>query len=144
MGGTEQELPTWARRMWNEAGSPDLEPHLSVTSGPLLERRHGLRKDDLVEIAIDTRSLPEGSDATVRGRLLSSGKTAVELLCEDGRLRYVSRSIITQVTLVAHLRPAYLEDSELIEFERKDMKRRTDLQERAEKSTKGRDTVLWG
>ena len=80
----------------------------------------------------------------MRGRLLSSGKTAVELLCEDGRLLYVSRSIITQVTLVAHLRPAYLEDSELIEFERKDMKRRTDLQERAEKSTKGRDTVLWG
>ena len=43
---------------WEEMGSPSLSK-LSVHNGDLLERRHGLRKDDLVEILLDARAFKE-------------------------------------------------------------------------------------
>ena len=39
--------------MWKDLGSPDIEDLQSVHTGDLLDRRHGLRKDDLIEIQID-------------------------------------------------------------------------------------------
>ena len=65
--------------MWAEAGEPDLESLGSVLDGKLLGRRPGLRKDDLIEIHLDARSFPPDADTIRRGRLISTGKTSIEL-----------------------------------------------------------------
>ena len=137
--------PAWAKDMWEELGAPELEGMEAVTSGDLLDRRYGLRRDDLVEMLLDARALPDDKDPWIRGRLVSSGKMTVELLGEDGKLHYISRDVIVEVILVAHMRPAYLDDVELMAFEREDMKRRNKLNEKVEKEGEGRDdTHLWG
>ena len=142
---TEDGLPAWAKEMWEELGSPELENIGAITSGDLLDRRYGLRRDDLIEMLLDARALPKGMDPWLRGRLVSSGKMTVELLTEDGKLHYISRDVIVEVILVAHMRPAYLDDKELLAFERDDMKRRNKLNEKVEKESDGRDdTHLWG
>lgn len=139
------DLPEWAKSMWEELGSPDLDELKSVHSGDLMERRHGLRKDDLVEIQMDARALREGEETWIRGRLLSSGKSSIELLTTDGDHIYLAREVIVKVVLVAHTRPAYIDDKELLEFERADQKRRSNLHEKVEKKTKGNDdSHLWG
>ena len=144
-GMIEDGLPAWAKEMWEELGCPELQDIEAVTSGDLLNRRYGLRRDDLVEMLLDARALPEGKDPWMRGRLVSSGKMTVELLTEDGKLHYISRDVIVEVILVAHMRPAYLDDKELLAFEREDMKRRNKLNEKVEKEGEGRDdTHLWG
>ena len=139
------DLPEWAKSMWEELGSPDLDELKSVHSGDLMERRHGLRKDDLVEIQMDARALREGEETWIRGRLLSSGKSSIELLTTDGDHIYLAREVIVKVVQIAHTRPAYIDDKELLEFERADQKRRTNLHEKVEKKTKGNDdSHLWG
>ena len=139
------DLPEWANSMWEELGSPDLDELKSVHSGDLMERRHGLRKDDLVEIQMDARALREGEETWIRGRLLSSGKSSIELLTTDGDHIYLAREVIVKVVLIAHTRPAYIDDKELLEFERADQKRRSNLHEKVEKKTKGNDdSHLWG
>jgi len=131
--------------MWEELGSPDINDLQSVHTGDLMERRHGLRKDDLVEIQLDARALRDGDETWVRGRLLSSGKSSIELLTTDDEHVYIAREVIVRVVLVAHTRPAYIDDKELLEFERADQKRRTNLHEKVEKKTKGNDdSHLWG
>ena len=127
------DLPEWAKSMWEELGSPDLDELKSVHSGDLMERRHGLRKDDLVEIQMDARALREGEETWIRGRLLSSGKSSIELLTTDGDHIYLAREVIVKVVLIAHTRPAYIDDKELLEFERADQKRRSNLHEKVEK-----------
>ncbi len=139
------DLPEWAKSMWEELGSPDLDELKSIHSGDLMERRHGLRKDDLVEIQMDARALREGEETWIRGRLLSSGKSSIELLTTDGDHIYLAREVIVKVVLIAHTRPAYIDDKELLEFERADQKRRSNLHEKVEKKTKGNDdSHLWG
>ncbi len=139
------DLPDWARSMWEDLGSPELEDLKSVHTGDLMERRHGLRRDDLVEIQLDARSLVEGEETWVRGRLLSSGKSSIELLTSEGDHVYLARDVIVRVVLIAHTRPAYIDDKELLEFERADQKRRSNLHEKVEKKTKGNDdSHLWG
>ncbi len=139
------DLPEWAQSMWEELGSPDINDLQSVHTGDLMERRHGLRKDDLVEIQLDARALRDGDETWVRGRLLSSGKSSIELLTTDDEHVYIAREVIVRVVLVAHTRPAYIDDKELLEFERADQKRRTNLHEKVEKKTKGNDdSHLWG
>ena len=139
------DLPEWAKSMWEELGSPDLDELKSVHSGDLMERRHGLRKDDLVEIQMDARALREGEETWIRGRLLSSGKSSIELLTTDGDHISLAREVIVKVVLIAHTRPAYIDDKELLEFERADQKRRSNLHEKVEKKTKGNDdSHLWG
>ncbi len=139
------DLPDWAKSMWEELGSPELEELQSVHTGDLMGRRHGLRKDDLVEIQLDSRTIVDGEEAWVKGRLLSSGKSSIELLTTEGSHEYLSREIIVRVVLVAHTRPAYIDDKELLEFERADQKRRSNLHEKVEKKTKGNDdSHLWG
>jgi hypothetical protein len=108
-------------------------------------RRHGLRKDDIVEIQLDARSLREGDDTWVRGRLLSSGKSSIELLTIEREHIYLAREVIVKIVLITHTRPAYIDDKELLEFERADQKRRSNLHEKVEKKTKGNDdSHLWG
>ncbi|RJV00728.1 MAG: hypothetical protein DWC06_05630 [Candidatus Poseidoniales archaeon] len=131
--------------MWEDLGSPELSDVESVHTGDLMDRRHGLRKDDFVEIQLDARALRDSDDTWVKGRLLSSGKSSIELLTTDGNHIYLAREVIVQVVLVAHTRPAYIDDKELLEFERADQKRRSNLHERVEKKTKGNDdSHLWG
>ena len=139
------DLPDWALGLWKELGSPALEKLQSVHYGDLLDRRTGLRRDDLIEILIDARALLPDADPWVRGRLISSGKTSLEVLDEDGVQRFIARDTIVQIVLVAHTRPAYIDDKELLAFEREDMKRRSTLHEKVEKETTGNDDAhLWG
>lgn len=139
------DLPDWAKSMWEELGSPDLSDLQSVHTGDLMERRHGLRKDDLVEIQLDARAFREDDETWVRGRLLSSGKSSLEILTSEGEHAYIARDVIVKIVLVAHTRPAYIDDKDLLEFERADQKRRTNLHEKVEKKTKGNDdSHLWG
>ena len=138
-------LPEWAIGLWNDLGSPSLEDLQGVLHGDLLERRNGLRRDDLVEILIDARALLPDAEPWVRGRLISSGKTSLEILDGDGVQRFIARDTIVQIVLVAHMRPAYIDDKELLAFEREDMKRRSTLHEKVEKETAGNDDAhLWG
>tara|TARA_B100001094_G_scaffold285549_1_gene299763 strand:+ start:731 stop:1126 length:396 start_codon:yes stop_codon:yes gene_type:complete len=131
--------------MWESLGSPKIEEMESVHTGDLMDRRHGLRKDDLVEIQIDARALRDDDDTWARGRLLSSGKSSIELLTVEGEHVYLAREVIVRVVLIAHTRPAYIDDKELLEFERADQKRRSNLHEKVEKKTKGNDdSHLWG
>lgn len=139
------ELPKWAKSMWGDLGSPKLKGLKSINVGDLMERRHGLRRDDLVEIQLDARALANDDESWVRGRLLSSGKTSIELLTTAGDQVYLARDVIVRVVLVAHTRPAYIDDTELLEFEREDQKRRSSLHEKVEKKTNGiADSHLWG
>ncbi|HJM54656.1 MAG TPA: hypothetical protein QGI72_00250 [Poseidonia sp.] len=139
------ELPDWAQSMWKDLGSPKLEGMTSVHNGDLLERRHGLRKDDLIEVHMDVQVFSDPSQAYIRGRLLSSGKTSLEILGDDGRSHFIARDIVVRIVLVAHTRPAYIDDDELLAYEREDMKRRSTLHEKVEKQTKGNDdSHLWG
>ena len=144
-GHTTWHLPKWAKSMWKDLGSPDIEFLKSVHTGDLLDRRHGLRKDDLIEIQIDARALRDNDDTWIKGRLLSSGKTSIEILTIDGQHVYLARDVIVRLVLVAHTRPAYIDDKELLEFERDDHKRRSNLHEKVEKNSKGNDdSHLWG
>lgn len=139
------ELPTWAVGLWKDLGSPSLDKLQGVHTGDLLERRNGLRRDDLIEILIDARALLPDAEPWVRGRLISSGKTSLEILDADGVRRFVARDTVVQIVLVAHTRPAYIDDKELLAFEREDMKRRSTLHEKVEKETTGNDDAhLWG
>lgn len=139
------EVPDWAEKMLKQMGSPKIEDFVSVVKGDLLERRHGLRRDDIISIQLDSRSLRDDDEHIMRGRLLSSGKTSIELLDEDGTHQYIARDVIVKITLICHTRPAYIDDSELLTFERADMKRRNKLHETVEKKTnKSDDSHLWG
>ena len=139
------DLPEWAVGLWNDLGSPSLNKLQGVHNGDLLERRNGLRRDDLIEVLIDARALLPDVNPWVLGRLISSGKTSLEILDEDGVQRFIARDTIVQIVLVAHTRPAYIDDKELLAFEREDMKRRSTLHEKVEKETTGNDDAhLWG
>jgi hypothetical protein len=139
------DLPDWAKLMWEDMGSPELEGLEAVHNGDLLERRQGLRRDDLVEIHMNVQAFAKPEDAYIRGRLISSGKSSLEILTEDGRCHFISREVIVRLVLIAHTRPAYIDDKELLAFEREDMKRRSQLHEKVEKETMGDDDGhLWG
>jgi len=140
----EADLPDWAIPMWEEVGSPKLQQIQPVHAGDLLGRRTGLRRDDLVEIILDSRALTKGADSCVRGRLVSRGKGTLEILDQGGDFRYLHNDVIVEIRLIAHLRPAYIDDKELLEFERADQKRRSELHEKVEKNTGRDDGHLWG
>jgi hypothetical protein len=138
-------LPDWASTMWQDLGSPDLSACASVSAGDLFDRRHGLRRDDLVEVLVDVRCLPEGHDPWVRGRMLSRTPSSIELLTPDGQHLYLAREVLVQINLIAHTRPAYIDDDELLAFERKDHKRRSSIHEDVERKADGKDdSHLWG
>ena len=105
---------------------------ISIFANPLVGRDYGL-------------DVPESANEWVRGRLVGTNKMSVEILDVDGTYRYITRDVIVEVRLIAHLRPAYIDDSELLHYEREDQKRRTKLHEDVEKRTKGTDDGhLWG
>ena len=150
MAGTRKgkridDLPGWARRIHEEYGSPELSDLQDVFHGPLLERRSGLRKDALIEILLDSRALPGDAAPWVRGMLIGTSRNAVEILDESGGFRSIARDVIVEVRLVTHLRRPYIEDKELLTFEKEDVSRRSSMQEEAERSADGSDdSHLWG
>ncbi len=98
------DLPAWAKRFAEEYGTEDLGGRGDVFFGPLIDRRSGLRKDDLIELLIDARALREDDDPWVRGMLLATSRNAVEMLDEFGQYRSIARDVIVEVRLVTHLR----------------------------------------
>jgi hypothetical protein len=62
----------------------------------------------------------------------------------NGDFRAISRDVIIEIKLVIHMRRTYLEDEELLKFEKEDIKRRANVQEIAEKQAEGRiDSHIW-
>ncbi|MBJ99437.1 MAG: hypothetical protein CMB48_00225 [Euryarchaeota archaeon] len=142
---SEVKLPDWAIPLWEELGCPDIEANSDVLEGSLLNRRHGLRMDDIIEIELDARAYPKDSELKIKGRLMSSGKNMIEIKSDEGDVSYVAKDVIVRMKLVAHMRPPYIDDEELIAYEKEDQKRRTKLHERIEKKTQGaNDSHLWG
>ena len=72
------DLPDWAMRLYEDYGSPKLEDLGDVFHGPLMDRKSGLRKDDIIEVLLDRRMLPEGREPWVRGMLIG---TTLPLRC---------------------------------------------------------------
>ena len=139
-------LPEWAKRFAEEYGAKDLEDRNDVFFGALIDRRSGLRKDDLIKLLIDARALRAEEDPWVRGMLLATSRNAVEILDENGEYRSIARDVIVEVRLVTHLRKPYIEDDELLTFEKEDLRRRSNVHEQAERQADGGsdDSHLWG
>ena len=100
--------------------------------GPLMDRKSGLRKDDLIEVLLDIRMLPEDREPWVRGMLIGTTRNAIEILDQRGDFRSVARDVIVEVRLITHLRRTYIEDRELLKFEKDDMRRRSEMHEKAD------------
>lgn len=149
MGGNRtasiiKNLPEWAKKMYIENGSPDLKENEDIFHGPLIDRKHGLRKDDLIEISIDDRVLPKNENRKIGGMLIGTTRNSVDVLDADGNFLSISRDRIVQIKIIIHLRKTYLEDEELLTFEKEDMRRRANVQEKAEKNAEGsRDGHIW-
>ncbi len=138
-------LPEWAIKIHEAHGSPELDNIQDVFHGPLSERRAGLRKDDIVEIFIDSRALSADSEAIARGMLIGTTRNAVEIVDDSGTFRSIARDVIVEVRLIAHMRVPYLEDREMMTFEKEDMRRRSSMLEKAEQMAEGgMDSHLWG
>ena len=145
-GTVVRDLPEWAKRMHQEYGSPKLDDLDDIFLGPLIKRKSGLRKDDLIEILLDSRVLPENvkKDPYIRGMLVGTSRNVIEILDEDGNFRSIARDVIVELSLITHLRKPYIEDRELLTFEKEDIRRRSNLHEAAERQADGReDNHVW-
>ena len=143
--GGINDLPPWAANFFQEYGSPIQEELGDVFHGPLLDRKYGLRKDDLIEMLLDKRMLPDDRDPWVRGMMVGGRSSSIDVLDENGEFRSISRDAIVEVRLVTHLRKTYIEDKELLKFEKDDMKRRSEVHEMAEETSEGHGNNLsWG
>ena len=144
-GNGDRGIPDWAIYLYSSYGSPNLSMHGDVYVGPLIGRKSGLRKDDIVEMVIDARSVRTDQPNVVRGMLISTGRSSIDILDENGHFRSFSRDVIVEIKLVAHMRPQYIDDDELLFFEREDMRRRTSVSEQAERKADGHDdSHVWG
>ena len=137
-------MPAWAASFFENYGSPSLDELGDVFHGPLLDRKYGLRKDDLVEMLLDRRMLPDDRDPWVRGMMVGGRSSSIDVLDENGDFRSISRDAIVEVRLVTHLRKTYIEDEELLKFEKDDIRRRSEMHEKAEKTSDGYESNLWG
>ena len=145
-GTVVRDLPEWAKRMHQEYGSPKLDDLDDIFLGPLIKRKSGLRKDDLIQILLDSRVLPENvkKDPYVRGMLVGTSRNVIEILDEYGNFRSIARDVIVELSLITHLRKPYIEDRELLTFEKEDIRRRSNLHEAAERQADGReDNHVW-
>jgi len=138
------KLPDWAIGFYEDYGSPDLASLSDVFHGPLISRKSGLRKDDLIEILLDGRMIPKDREPITRGMLVGTNRNSIDILDEFGDFRSVARDVIIEIRLIAHLRKSYIEDKELLKFEKEDIKRRSEMHEKAEKTAEGYESNLWG
>ena len=144
MSGEESErdlgdLPEWATKIHQEYGEPKLSELRDVFLGPLIGRKSGLRKDDLIEILLDSRALPKNKEPYIRGMLVGTSRNVIEIWDENGDFRSIARDVIVQLRLITHLRKPYIEDKELLTFEKEEIRRRSNLHEEAERQVDGRD-----
>jgi len=139
-----EDLPDWARRFYEDYGAPDLDGLGDTFQGPLMDRKSGLRRDDIIEVLLDRRMLPDDMDPWVRGMLVGTNRNSIDILDKTGNFRSIARDVIVEVRLVTHLRRSYIEDKELLKFEKDDMRRRSEIHERAEKTGEGYESSLWG
>ena len=124
MNGEESErdsgdLPEWATKIHQEYGEPKLSELRDIFLGPLIGRKSGLRKDDLIEILLDSRALPKNTEPYIRGMLVGTSRNVIEIWDENGDFRSIARDVIVQLRLITHLRKPYIEDKELLTFENK-------------------------
>ncbi len=140
-----RDIPEWAERELKKMGIEDTSPFEDILYGPIADRKSGLRRDDLVELLLDANSLSGEIDPWVRGRLLSSHKSSIEILDDEGRFRAIAREVIVEVRLIAHTRPQYIDDEELMTFERSEARRRSEIQEQVEKlASNSHESHQWG
>ncbi|MDP7002903.1 MAG: hypothetical protein QF911_04975 [Candidatus Thalassarchaeaceae archaeon] len=143
-GRRVEDLPDWAKRFYEDYGSPDLDGLGDVFNGPLMDRKSGLRRDDIIEVLLDRRMLPEDMEPWVRGMLVGTNRNSIDVLDESNGFRSIARDVIVEVRLVTHLRRTYIEDKELLKFEKEDLRRRSEMHEKAEKTSEGYEGSLWG
>ena len=143
-GRRAEDLPDWARGFYEDYGSPDLDSLGDVFHGPLMDRKSGLRRDDLIEILLDRRMLPEDRVPHLRGMLVGTNRNSIDILDQNGEFRSIARDVIVEVRLVTPLSRTYIEDKELLKFEKDDMRRRSEMHEKAEKTSDGYESNLWG
>jgi len=139
-----KRLPKWAKKMYEDYGSPNLIELEDRFHGPLIERKSGIRRDDIIEVLLDKRILTDEREPIIRGMLIGFTRNSVEILDEFGDFRAIARDVIVEVRLITHLRHPYIEDKELLKFEKEDMRRRSEMHEKAEKNDEGYESNLWG
>mgnify|MGYP001283373362 CR=1 FL=1 len=140
-----RDIPRWAQKELGRMGIEDTSAFDDELYGPIADRKSGLRRDDLVELLLDARSLTGEIDPWIRGRLLSSHKSSIEILDDEGRFRAIARDVIVEVRLIAHTRPQYIDDKELMTFERSEARRRSEIQEEVEKrASNSHESHQWG
>jgi hypothetical protein len=71
--------------------------------------------------------------------LIGTSRNVVEILDQSGQFRSIARDVIVELRLITHLRAPYIEDRELLTFEKEDMRRRSNLHEEAERQADGND-----
>ncbi|MEE3029752.1 MAG: hypothetical protein VX331_00885, partial [Candidatus Thermoplasmatota archaeon] len=104
-----RELPQWAQKELGRMGIDDASAFQDELYGPIADRKSGLRRDDLVEILLDARSISGEIDPWIRGRLISSHKSSIEILDDEGRFRAIAREVVVEIRLIAHTRPLYID-----------------------------------
>ena len=144
--GGKRVRPAVALLVFRACGGSD--PRDVVDLSVALELIHSatLLHDDIIEVLLDARALLKDAEPWIRGRLLGTNKNSFEILTDDGRYHHVARDVIVELILVAHLRPPYIDDRELLEFEREDAKRRNRIHEEVDKGGEGGrdDSHVWG
>ena len=139
------DYPDWAMMELDRMGILDVSDFQDILYGPIADRKAGLRRDDLVEILLDARSLSGDMDPWIRGRLISSHKSSLEIIDSEGRFRALAREVIVEIRLIAHTRPPYIDDEELMTFERAEARRRSEIQEQVEKrASNSHENHQWG
>ncbi len=129
----------------DKMGITDVSDFQDILYGPIADRKAGLRRDDLVEILLDARSLSGDMEPWVRGRLISSHKSSLEIIDSEGRFRALAREVIVEIRLITHTRPPYIDDEELMTFERAEARRRNEIQEQVEKrASNSHENHQWG
>ena len=126
-------------------GITDVSDFQDILYGPIADRKAGLRRDDLVEILLDARSLSGDMEPWIRGRLISSHKSSLEIIDSEGIFRALAREVIVEIRLITHTRPPYIDDEELMTFERAEARRRNEIQEQVEKrASNSHENHQWG
>jgi len=139
------DYPDWAMAELDKMGITDVSDFQDILYGPIADRKAGLRRDDLVEILLDSRSLNGEMDPWIRGRLISSHKSSLEIIDSEGRFRALAREVIVEIRLITHTRPPYIDDEELMTFERAEARRRNEIQEQVEKrASNSHENHQWG
>tara|TARA_B100000902_G_scaffold385236_1_gene426342 strand:+ start:1214 stop:1735 length:522 start_codon:yes stop_codon:yes gene_type:complete len=140
------DYPDWAMVELDKMGITDVSDFQDILYGPIADRKAGLRRDDLVEILLDARSINLLEiDPWIRGRLISSHKSSLEIIDSEGRFRALAREVIVEIRLITHTRPPYIDDEELMTFERSEARRRNEIQEQVEKrASNSHENHQWG